>query len=87
MIEVGIKNGYYTPNQFTVAAGMPTKITFTGKAVKCLGKPIFKSLSKKGDFTKTGSTTIDLGSLSAGTYEFTCGMGMTAGKIVVTQNQ
>lgn len=87
IIKIGLKDGYYSPNQFTVAPGIPVKVTFTGKAIKCLGKPMFKSLNKKADFTKTGSATIDLGSLSGGTYEFSCGMGMTGGKIVVPQNQ
>jgi hypothetical protein len=82
-MAIGVKDGYYNPNQFKAQSGMPIKVVFTGSAAGCLGNPTFKSLGKKADFTKTGSATIDLGTLAPGTYEFACGMGMTGGKIVV----
>lgn len=83
VIAIGVKNGYYTPNQITVKAGTPIKVVFAGNAKGCLGKPRFKSLGKKADFTQSGTATIELGDLKPGTYEFKCGMGMTGGKIVV----
>ncbi len=83
VIKVGVRDGYYSPNQFAAKAGTPIKVTFSGKAEGCLGMPKFPSLNKKADFTKTGEATIDLGTLKPGTYEFTCGMDMTGGKIVV----
>ena len=81
--DVGIKNGYYSPNVFTAKAGVPTKVVFTGKATDCLASPTFKSLNKTVNIEKTGSGTIDLGALAPGTYEFGCSMGMVGGKIVV----
>jgi plastocyanin domain-containing protein len=83
VIAIGVKDGYYNPNQFKAAAGSPIRVTFSGKTKGCLGMPEFKSLGKKGDFNTSGSATIELGTLPPGTYEFTCGMGMTGGKIVV----
>jgi hypothetical protein len=83
VVSIGVKNGYYDPNQFMAKSGVPIKVVFTGKAMGCLGKPQFKSLGKKADFTASGTATIELGALEPGTYEFTCGMGMTGGKIVV----
>lgn len=83
VLDVGFVNGYYSPNTFTVKAGMPIKVVFTGKAKGCLAKPQFASLNKKADVTKTGSATIDLGTLKTGTYTFTCAMGMNAGTITV----
>jgi plastocyanin len=83
VVAIGVKDGYYDPNQFTAQTGTPITVVFTGKARGCLGNPQFKSLGKKADFTKTGSATIELGSLPAGTYGFACGMGMTGGKLVV----
>lgn len=81
-IAIGVEDGYFSPNTFTVAAGEPVSVTFSGKAAGCLGKPTFKSLGKKGDFTQTEKVTIDLGVLAPGTYEFTCGMGQPGGTIV-----
>ncbi len=83
VIAVGLKGGYYSPNQFKAKASMPIRVVFTGKASDCLGKPTFKSLDKSADFTATGSAIIELGLLTPETYAFTCGMGMPGGKIVV----
>jgi plastocyanin len=83
VVDVQIVNGTYAPNVITAKAGVPIRVVFTGNAEKCLAKPTFKSLGKSGDVTGTGSATIDLGTLSPGTYEFTCSMGMNAGTITV----
>lgn len=82
MIEIRVADGYYAPNAITAKAGVPTKVVFIGKAKGCLAKPMFTSLGKKVDFS-SGSANIDLGSLSPGTYRFTCGMGKNAGTITV----
>jgi len=82
MIEVEVEDGYYTPNQITVKAGSPVAVKFSGKVAGCIGMPVFKELDIKADFTKTGDTTVDLGTLAAGTYTFTCGMGRPGGTIV-----
>jgi plastocyanin len=83
IVAVGIKDGYYSPNTFTVKAGEPVKVVFTGKATGCLANPTFKSLNKTVNIEQTGAGTIDLGVLTPGTYEFSCKMGMTGGKITV----
>jgi plastocyanin len=83
VVGVGLVNGYYSPNTFTVKTGMPVRVVFTGKASGCLANPTFASLGKKADFADTGSATIDLGTLKPGVYEFTCAMRMNAGTITV----
>jgi plastocyanin domain-containing protein len=82
VVRIGIKDGYYSPNMFMVKAGMPVKAIFSGEATECLAAPTFPSLNKKGDLG-SGTATVELGTLKAGTYEFACGMKMTDGKIVV----
>jgi plastocyanin len=85
LIEVAIKGNTYTPNRFTAKAGVPVNVTFTvdGKPAKgCLSKPTFKSLGKSVQIT-SGSKSVALGNLKPGVYEFTCSMGMNAGRIVV----
>lgn len=81
VVNIAIEGGTYVPNTVAVKAGMPVKVVFTGKAKGCLAKPMFKDLGKKLDLTTSGAGTIDLGAVKAGTYKFTCGMGMNAGMI------
>ena len=83
VVEVGMKDELYTPNTFAAKAGMPIKVVFTGKALACQSKPTFSTLKKSVDIKTTGTGTIDLGTLAAGTYEFDCAMGSYGGKIVV----
>ena len=83
VLDVGIVGGAYSPNVFTVKAGMPITVVFSGKATGCVAKPMFKSLGKKADLTTSGTATIDLGTLKPGVYKFTCAMGMNAGTITV----
>ena len=85
VVNIAIKGGTYTPNQFVATASSPITVVFTvdGKPAKgCLSKPTFKSLGKSLEVT-SGTESIDLGSLAPGTYPFTCAMGMNAGNIVV----
>jgi plastocyanin len=84
IVNIAIEGGTYVPNTIAVKAGMPVKVVFTGKAKGCLAKPTFKALDKKLDLTTAGSGTIDLGSVKAGTYKFTCGMGMNGGTITAS---
>jgi len=85
VVTVGIVEGYYTPNQFTVKSDMPVKAVFKveGKPAKaCVSKPTFKSLNKTVTVTE-GEAAIDLGMLEPGTYEFSCGMGANVGTVTV----
>ena len=83
VIAVGVKDGYYSPNQFRAKAGTPINVVFTGNTTGCLGKPKFATLDKSADFNDSGTATIELGALAPGTYEFACGMDMVGGKIIV----
>jgi len=76
-------DGYYSPNEIALQAGMPAKLIFTGEAKDCSGKPKIADLNKQADFTKTGEAIMDLGTVPAGTYKITCGMGSDGGSLVV----
>jgi len=82
LVAIALKNGYYTPNRFTVSASMPVKVILSGVAKGCFAHPTFKSLGKKADVT-TGSGSLDLGTLKPGVYEFSCAMGVNIGSITV----
>ena len=80
VLDVGLVDGYYRPNRFTVQAGVPVKVVFTGYAQDCLGQPEFPELGLKGDLS-SGQAVFPLGVLEPGTYHFTCSMGVNEGEI------
>ena len=47
VLNVGLVGGYYRPNRFTVQAGVPVKVVFTGWAQDCLGQPEFPSSASR----------------------------------------
>lgn len=83
VVSITLKDGYYSPNEVTLKAGTPAKLIFTGDAKDCAGKPKIAEVNKQADFTETGEATMDLGTLSPGTYKLTCGMGSDGGSLVV----
>jgi hypothetical protein len=80
VLRVGLVGGYYQPNRFTVRAGVPVTVVFTGWAQDCLAEPEFPELGLKGDLSR-GQAVFDLGELEPGTYTFTCSMGVNEGRI------
>lgn len=83
VVRITMKDGYYSPNEITIKAGMPAKLIFTGDAKDCSGKPQIADLKAAGDLRETGETTIDLGATEAGTHPITCGMGSPGGNLIV----
>jgi hypothetical protein len=82
VVRVGLQGGYYVPNEFTVKAGVPVTVVFSGSAKGCLAAPEFPDLGLKGDLS-TGTATLELGTLGPGSYAFTCSMGVNEGHITV----
>ncbi|MDP2232254.1 MAG: cupredoxin domain-containing protein [Actinomycetota bacterium] len=74
-------DGSYDPNVIKLAAGVPAEITFNA-ASGCMAQVMSKDLGFFEDLT-SGDKTIKLDGLAAGTYEFSCGMQMVFGQIVV----
>lgn len=80
-ITVDTSSGSYDPNVIKLKAGVPAEITFKA-ATGCLGQVQSADLGFSEDLT-TGDKTVKLDGLSAGTYQFSCGMQMVFGQIVV----
>lgn len=74
-------DGSYDPNVIKLVAGVPAEITFKA-ASGCMGQVMSEQLGFYEDLT-TGDKTVKLDGLDAGTYEFSCGMQMVFGQIVV----
>jgi hypothetical protein len=82
VVSVGLVGGWYLPDRFTVKAGMPVTVVFTGRAEGCLAEPEFPELGVKASLA-SGTATVALGRLKAGTYTFTCSIGVNEGRITV----
>jgi plastocyanin domain-containing protein len=85
VIEV---NGGYDPDRILVQAGRPVRLEFhrvdTGS---CSEEVVLGDFGIRA-FLPTGRTTpVEFTPMNPGTYEFTCGMGMLRGNLVVTSGQ
>lgn len=80
-MTVDLSTGSYNPNIIKLLPGVPAEITF-GQGSGCLAQVMSKDLGFFEDLTG-GPVTVKLPALQAGTYEFSCGMEMVFGSIVV----
>jgi hypothetical protein len=79
-IDVDATAGY-APNVIKLAAGVPTEITFS-QGSGCMAQVMSQDLGFFEDLT-SGPVTVKIEPLAPGTYEFSCGMAMVFGSIVV----
>lgn len=80
-IDVDLSQGFYSPNQIVLKAGVPAEITF-GQGAGCTAQVMSNELGFFEDLS-AGPKTVKLPALDAGEYPFYCGMQMVFGKIVV----
>jgi plastocyanin len=80
-ITVDLSKGYYDPSTVELKAGVPAEITFT-QGSGCLAQVQSQDFGFYEDLT-AGSKTVKIDNPQAGTYSFSCGMGMVYGSIVV----
>ena len=80
-ITIDTSSGSYSPGTVKLAPGVPAEITFK-QAGGCLGQVMSEQLGFFEDLS-TGDKTVKLGALTAGRYDFSCGMRMVFGQIVV----
>jgi len=83
-LTVTVDGGKYSPALISVKKGMPVELTFKGgKNVSCGSTVVFKSLKQSKDIPVGKSVTFKFTPKNAGTIDFTCGMGMYDGKVIV----
>lgn len=80
-IRIGIGVTGYAPSTITASAGYPISLT-VDKGAGCAAGFLIPALNVAEDNTG-GPITIDLGRVPAGNYEFTCGMQMIGGTLIV----
>ena len=81
-IAVDASSGY-DPNVIVLLPGVPTEITF-GESFGCTAQVMSADLGFYEDL-QSGPKTITLGPLEPGTYDFSCGMEMVFGQIMVEE--
>lgn len=80
-IDVDVSKGYYDPSVIVLKAGTPAEITFS-QSSGCTAVVQSQQLGFQADLS-SGPKTVKIGALQPGEYEFSCGMQMVFGKIVV----
>lgn len=76
IITITAKGGY-APATSTAKAGIPTILRFkTSGSYDCSSSILIPSLKISKDLPATGTTDVDIGSLTPGTLSGTCSMGM-----------
>lgn len=80
-ITIDLSKGYYDPNRIILAAGVPTELTF-GRGSGCTSEVFSPELDFYADLSR-GPVTVKLDALEPGEYEFSCGMEMVFGTVVV----
>jgi plastocyanin domain-containing protein len=80
-IAVDLSQGFYDPTVIEAKAGVPLEITF-GQGQGCLASVLIPAFSVDQDLT-SGGAVVRLPAMKPGEYEFSCGMRMVFGTIVV----
>ena len=80
-IAVDLSRGVYDPAVIHAKAGVPLEITF-GQGQGCLARVLFPDFGIDQDLT-SGGAVVELPAMKAGDYQFSCGMRMVFGKVVV----
>ena len=82
-ITIEVEGGY-SPSAVRITHGAPVRLVFDRKETSpCSEELVIGSLGVRRFLKPFAKTTVDLPPLSPGTYEFTCGMGMLHGRLVV----
>lgn len=89
--EVSVENeidiiveGGYNPNVISIAKGKLTKINFIRKdPSSCLEEVVLSDFKIKKYLPLNQKVTIELNPKKTGTFQFSCGMNMFHGKVIV----
>ena len=83
VLDITVRGGY-SPAAVRVASGMPVRMILDRQeGSECSERLVIPDLGVDVALASFARTTIELGVLAAGAHEFTCGMGMLHGRILV----
>jgi plastocyanin domain-containing protein len=82
-IDVTVKGGYQ-PAIITAKAGQMLRLNFTRReSTPCGEEVIFPDFGKRAHLPQNQTVPIEVTPKTPGEYEFTCGMNMYRGKLIV----
>ena len=78
-------DGGYQPSDMRVTAGTPVRLLFNRRDTSsCSEEVVLPDFGMKRYLPANRTTLVEFVPTRAGTFEFTCGMGMLRGRITVT---
>lgn len=79
-----VVKGAYSPNVIVVKRGAPVRLTFLRQeTAACSEEVLFPDFARRAQLPEGQLVPVDFTPERAGEYEFTCGMGMLRGKLIV----
>jgi len=79
-----VVKGAYTPDVILVEHGKPVRLNFLRQeTAACSEEVVFADFARRAQLPEGELVAVDFTPEQAGEYEFTCGMGMLRGKLVV----
>lgn len=76
--------GGYQPASIVVKAGQPVRLNFTRREASLCGEEVvIPAFGKRAHLPEGKSVSIEVAPTMPGEYEFTCGMTMYKGKLIV----
>ena len=82
-VDVTVRGGYQ-PAAIVVKAGQPLRLNFTRREASLCGEEVvLPEFGKRAHLPENTTVGLEITPAKAGEYEFTCGMNMYKGKIIV----
>jgi plastocyanin domain-containing protein len=79
-----VVKGAYSPDVILVERGKPVRLSFLRQeTAACSEEVVFPDLQRRAQLPEGQLVPVDFTPEQPGEYEFTCGMGMLRGKVVV----
>lgn len=82
-VDVTVKGGYQ-PAAILVRAGQPVRLNFTRREASLCGEEVvIPDFGKRAHLPENVTVAVEVTPQNRGEYEFTCGMNMYKGKLIV----
>jgi plastocyanin domain-containing protein len=84
-VTIGVRGGY-EPSQVRVRAGSPVRLVFDRQETSvCSEEVVIPDFGIRRFLPAHQKTAVEITPRQAGTHEFTCGMGMLRGRLIVEE--
>jgi hypothetical protein len=83
-VVVTARTGSYSPENLEIRSGIPTTLVIRSDHVQgCIRAFVIPSRNKQWILPVNGDTKIELGTLTTGRLDYSCGMGMYTGTLTI----